>query len=450
MQSGQRLVDVTSTIDRSQLTVFHYTVFLLCGSVALMDGYDSVAIGVTGASIATSLALDVKTFGPVFSAAQFGFMAGAFFAGPIADKAGRKGVLVSATVLFGVFSLLTILSHGFEALVTYRVVTGVGLGGAATCFVSLASEYAPKRVRGTVVAILWTLVPAGNVVGGLLASILMPRAGWESVYLIGGLTPLVAAALIYMLVPESVSFLVASRAAPCKVAKILSRISGTAVASASTYVTSEEKFSGLAFTYLFSRSYLATTICTWLAFFCTWLILLTTLAWISPLVQQAGLTAASAALIISANSTGGVIGALIVSWMIDKADRHYVNAGALLLGAIAVASVALVRGSFALFAGVLFFAGFFTGGAASGLTAMVAISYPTALRSTGIGWAIAVARLGSAVGPLAAGIIISKGGARAGVFEALGLCGLAAAVAIMILRGVNARAQPVVQDPAGR
>jgi AAHS family 4-hydroxybenzoate transporter-like MFS transporter len=151
-------------------------------------------------------------------------------------------------VLFGVFSLLTILSHGFEALVTYRFVTGVGLGGAATCFVSLASEYAPKRVRGAVVAFLWTLVPAGNVVGGLLASILMPRAGWESVYLIGGLTPLVAAALIYMLVPESVSFLVASRAAPCKVAKILSRISGTAVASASTYVTSEEKFSGLAFT----------------------------------------------------------------------------------------------------------------------------------------------------------------------------------------------------------
>jgi len=189
MQSGQRLVDVTSTIDRSQLTVFHYTVFLLCGSVALMDGYDSVAIGVTGASIATSLALDVKTFGPVFSAAQFGFMAGAFFAGPIADKAGRKGVLVSATVLFGVFSLLTILSHGLEALVTYRFVTGVGLGGAATCFVSLASEYAPKRVRGAVVAFLWTLVPAGNVVGGLLASILMPRAGWESVYLIGGELP---------------------------------------------------------------------------------------------------------------------------------------------------------------------------------------------------------------------------------------------------------------------
>jgi MFS transporter, AAHS family, 4-hydroxybenzoate transporter len=115
------------------------------------------------------------------------------------------------------------------------------------------------------------------------------------------------------------------------------------------------------------------------------------------------------------------------------ADR-YVNAGALLLGAIAVASVALVRETFALFAGVLFFAGFFTGGAASGLTALVAISYPTALRSTGIGWAIAVARLGSAVGPLAAGIIISKGGARAGVFEALGLCGLVAAVAILILR----------------
>src|SRR5260370_35493691 len=115
------------------------------------------------------------------------FMGGEFFDGANCVKVGRKGVVVSATVLFGVFSILTFLFHGFEALVTYRFVTGVGLGGAATCFVSLASEYAPKRVRGAVVAFLWTLVPAGNVVGGLLASILMPRAGWESVYLIVGL-----------------------------------------------------------------------------------------------------------------------------------------------------------------------------------------------------------------------------------------------------------------------
>lgn len=129
-------------------------------------------------------------------------MAGALIAGPTADILGRKAVLVFATAIFGAFSVVTAFSHTFGELVTYRFITGLGLGLAATCFVTLSSEYAPKRMRGMVVAILWTLVPAGNVVGGLIAAVLLPRSGWQSVYIVGGVLPLLLAALMFVMVPE--------------------------------------------------------------------------------------------------------------------------------------------------------------------------------------------------------------------------------------------------------
>ena len=171
-----------------------------------MDGYDSVVIGITAPSVAASLGIELRSFGPIFAAAQFGFMLGAFVAGPTADRRGRKTTLLVSILLFGCATLLTALSSNFIELVAYRFVTGLGLGGAATCFVILASEYAPKRLRGTVVASLWMLVPAGNVVGGLLASALIPRGGWTSVFIVGGGLPLLFGFLILLFVPESIHF----------------------------------------------------------------------------------------------------------------------------------------------------------------------------------------------------------------------------------------------------
>nr|WP_283813267.1 MFS transporter [Bradyrhizobium sp. Leo121] len=411
----------------------------------MMDGYDSVIIGITAPSIANTLGLDIKTFGPVFSAAQFGFMAGALFAGPIADRWGRKGTLVVSALIFGGFTLLTISSSTFSELVVYRFVTGLGLGGAATCFVSLSSEYAPKRVRGTVVAILWTLVPAGNVVGGILASFIIPKMGWTSVYIVGGVLPILFGLLILALVPESVSFLVGRNAPDSQIGKILARLSPGTNTEAARFVTSEEKISGVPFTHLFNSKYLASTLCIWVAFFSTWLILITTLAWTAPLVQQAGLSVSEASLIIACNSTGGVLGALIIGRLIDLVDRYLINVGALLLGALAVGAFGMVAASFFGFASLAFAIGFFVGGAASGITALAAISYPTALRSTGVGWAIAVARLGAATGPLVAGAIISGGGGRLDVFGTMAACGVVAAGAIFALRSVDARTPRLVQ-----
>ena len=190
---------------------------------------------------------------------------------------------------------------------------------------------------------------------------------------------------------------------------------------------------------LFGATYLSVTVCLWIAYFFTWLILITTLAWTASLVHQAGLNVSDASLMVAWCSTGGVTGGLIIGRIIDLADKHLTIVAFLVLGAVAIASFGLVDPSFTKLAVLAFAQGVFFGGSSSGLTALAAISYPTVLRSTGVGWAIAMARLGSVLGPLAAGAIISGGGGRLDVYGGMAVCAILAATAVFVLRGISRR-----------
>src|SRR6478736_2947118 len=123
--SASDTVNITNLINNRPISQYQAVLLLLCALAALMDGFDSVIISITAPAIAKSLGLDVKTFGPIFSAAQFGFMLGAFVAGPVADRVGRKSVLVASVMIFGLFSLLTPLSQSYEQLVALRFATGL-------------------------------------------------------------------------------------------------------------------------------------------------------------------------------------------------------------------------------------------------------------------------------------------------------------------------------------
>jgi AAHS family 4-hydroxybenzoate transporter-like MFS transporter len=432
-------IAVGEYLDGLRITSFHVAIFLICALVALMDGYDSAVIGMTGTSIATSLNLDIKQFGPVFAAAQFGFMIGGFLGGPIADRRGRKRTLVVATLLFGVGAVVTVLATGLLDLIAYRFVTGLGLGAAATCFVSLCSEYAPRRARGLIVASLWALVPTGTIVAGVFASIVLPRQGWTMMYFIGGAIPLVSALLIALIVPESVKFLANRERNLARVRSILARLSAGAEVPAELSAALDPKTAGRPLAYLSGRDTVSTTLGLWVSFFCVWLILVTILAWISPLLQQEGLSTAQASLVIASNSVGGVIGIIAVGRLIDLYDKYRVNIVMLLAGAVAATAFAFVHATFATAVSFCFVMGLTVGGASGGLTALAAIAYPVAIRSTGVGWAMGMARFGAAMGPLLGGAIISHNGGREQVFLVLAAC---AAIAAIALVGIRSRRSP--------
>jgi AAHS family 4-hydroxybenzoate transporter-like MFS transporter len=170
-------VNVTSLIDDYPLGGLQIRVLVLCGLVALLDGMDLQSIGLAAPSIARALQVEPRAFGAVFSAALLGLMLGAFILGPMADRFGRKRILVASTLTFGVFTIGTALAGSFATLLIVRFLTGLGLGGAMPGFISLASEYAPRRIRALLVTVLWAGFPLGGLVGGVLAAWLIPRGG---------------------------------------------------------------------------------------------------------------------------------------------------------------------------------------------------------------------------------------------------------------------------------
>jgi AAHS family 4-hydroxybenzoate transporter-like MFS transporter len=442
-------INITDLINDRPISRYQMRVFFLCALAALMDGYDSVIIGITAPAIATSLGLDVKSFGPVFSAAQFGFMIGAFVAGPLADRLGRKAILILSVLVFGVFSLLTPLSGSYEHLVALRFLTGLGLGGASATFVSISTEYAPLRVRATIVALMWTMIPAGNVVGGLLSSTLLPAHGWVPVYYIGGMAPIGIALLMLAMVPESAGFLVVRGASLAKLSKIVRRIAPDIAQSPETrYLVTEDKTADARIRNLFSDGRALTTLCFWVVFFCCWLVLITVLAWMVPVLREAGIPISKAPLMIAANSAGAVIGAPLIGRIMDKTNPYFVVITGVIVGAVSVSALGFAVTSVEAFAVCSFIEGFALGGTSSGLVALVAAAYPTAIRSTGIGWAIGVSRFGAVVGPLIAGAMLSAGWSLHYFFGSMGALCLVAAVFLVILMqhaGQTAR-QKVLRD----
>ncbi|MGX7000337.1 MFS transporter [Caballeronia sp. KNU42] len=442
-------VNVSELINARRLSKYQVGILLLCALAALMDGYDSVIIGITGPAIARSLSLDIKSFGPVFSAAQFGFMLGAFMAGPLADRLGRKRILVVSVVTFGLFSILTPFAESYRQLLGLRFITGLGLGGASTAFVAMCAEYSPLRVKARILTILWVLVPAGNVVGGLLSSVILPSQGWALVYYIGGVVPLVIAGVMIWIIPESLQFLVATNAASRRIASVIARVAPDLdVGPATRYTSSEARLSTKSVRHLFSDGRAPITLCIWISFFCCWLVLITLLAWTAPVLREAGVPIARASLMISVNSGGAMIGAPLIGWAMDRADRFSVVGLGLFGGAIAVAAIGFAAGSYERFMVCYFLAGALVGGTSAGMMALVATLYPTAVLSTGIGWAIGVARLGAIAGPTLFGFLLAVGWTLPSLFVTLGVLVLISALSIAGLRVAVRRRPGALATPA--
>jgi AAHS family 4-hydroxybenzoate transporter-like MFS transporter len=438
---------LTRVLDGAALTVFHWRIFLLCGLVAVMDGFDSVIIGITAPAIARDLAIDINSFGPIFAASQIGFMAGAFLSGPAADRWGRKLVLGVSALIFGAATVTTPWATGFTALLLIRFATGLGLGGAATNFLALCSDFAPARVRATILAVLWAMIPAGNVVGGLASAALLPSHGWPLLYFIGGALPVLLAAAIFLFVPESPRFLARDPRKLPRAFAVLKRLRVEPPPGSILISSDPAERRSPSIAVLFQGGNAAVTGWIWLCAFMCWLMLLTVLSWMAPLMQQLGLPIARASLAVSCNSAGAIAGAIVLGRLMDRYDRYLICAFAILLGAAATAVTGLVAVNFAALAVIAFVLGFTVGGASAGVMAIIATSYPNALRSTGVGWAIGVARIGSAVGPVAAGLFLQWGASAAQIFALLAVPCVIAAFALFRLRQLVRRRQASASAP---
>ena len=441
-------VNITELIDRCPLGRLQIRIIVLCGLVALLDGFDLLAIGVAAPAMAGSLHIAPNQLGAVFSAALLGLMLGAFGLGSIADRYGRRCVLIAATATFGLFTLCTASAATLQQILLFRFLAGVGLGGAMPGFISLAAEYTPRSKRQAVVGLLWTGFPLGGVMVGLLASRLIATLGWQSLFYVGGILPLAVSIVLIRALPDSIEFLVMRGAAWQGIRALLVRISPTVnIAPGCQCVVNSEKNRGVPVWQLFSAGRGCGTILLWASYFVTFMILVTSATWTPTLLQRAGIDGAQSSVAMALFTLGSVFGTPLAGFLVTRFAARRVLPAALVASAMSLGAVGHASQSTTLVIVFLGLAGFFLGVASSGVIALTPSLYSTAIRSTGVGWAMGLGRLGSFVGPLAVGLLVNRGWPVGDSFVAIGAPALGAALFTSLI-GMNRQEKPSRVPPA--
>jgi AAHS family 4-hydroxybenzoate transporter-like MFS transporter len=448
MSEASTEINVTELIDRRPLGAYQLVIIAICIFVALMDGFDSQAAGAAGPMIMAAFHLQPAQLGAVFSGPSWGFLFGALIGGPCADRWGRKPSLVVSVILFAVCTIATPLVSDFQSLVAVRTLTGIGLGAAAPCFVSIATEYVPRRIRARLVTVLWAALPGGGMIVGFLGPFVLPSLGWHAIFYIGGALSLLAAILVIFALPESVVFAVTRGDKATRVKSLLTPLTSQAIdAGRATFVVSEQRTTGAPVKHLFSDRRAPTTLLLWVAFFADYFALIALVVWTPTLLKQAGMPIGQASAALAFNNIGGVVGCLIAGYLIERLGPYRIL---ILTFAAACAAIALTghfAPAFIPVAALETLGGLFIGGGGAGLIAFAALLYPTHMRSTGIGWGLGIGRLGGATGPLVAGALVGAAWTPPAVFLAIGCAALPAAVAIAVLRLCAAKSPLLAAKP---
>lgn len=417
-----------------RLSRFHYVVFVACAFLLLIDGYDGAVLTYAAPAMASNLLLDPATLGPLFAAHLIGTIIGFGPSGSIADRIGRRPVIVASALLFTIFTLLTATATTFDSIFVYRLLTGVGLGAAASNTLALASEYAPSRCRATAVATIYGAFPMGAVVGGYLAVVLIGQSGWRAPFVLGGGLGLTALLVILRFVPESIFFLRAAGRSPSGVHQMLATYGLRPTDIEPSEEATSSGVAGSHFKSLFVETSAKGTIALWVAFFVSQLLIYFIFAWTPIVFKLHGLSSNLGIIASSTLNLGGVIGAVCLARLVDRRGARVVLVTAYIVAFVVISgfgSLASNRPAVVLLTVGLI--GFFLNGSNVNLAAVATRFYPTRSRSTGVGWAMGIGRAGAIVGSLVGGVLLRTKLQLSLLYPLVGSALLLAALAMWIM-----------------
>ncbi|MET0889644.1 MAG: MFS transporter [Stenotrophomonas maltophilia] len=439
-------LDVQDFINRHPFSPYQWLIFALCFTVVLLDGFDTAAIGFIAPSLIKEWGIAKPDLAPVLSAALFGLAAGAIFAGPLADRLGRRVVMLVSVLLFGVASAASAFAGNLEQLTILRFLTGVGLGAAMPSAVTLMSEFCPDARRSTLTNAMFCGFPLGAAFGGFLAAWMIPQWGWRSVLGLGGVAPLLLLAVMLFTLPESVRHQVARKVPVERIRAVLRRIHASA-ADATTYVMAEKgtKAAGGGIALVLSGPYVVGTLMLWLAYFMGLVIFYALINWMPVLFKEAGLPAQTATLISALFPLGGV-GAILFGWLMDRYNANRVIATGFALTAVAIFMIGQVVGNLGLLTVTVFVAGALMNTAQSSLPALAAAYYPTQARATGVSWMLGVGRFGGIAGSFLVAELSRRHLGFSEVFTVVSVAALVSMAALLVKLTAD-RNKPAAANP---
>ena len=402
----------------------------ICTLVQMCDGYDVNSIGVSVPSLTHAWSLPGPAFTQAFLWSSIGIMVGALSAGPIGDRFGRKPLLIGSLLIFGLASLGSAVAAGLGTMTVMRFFTGIGIGGAFPGAATLTGDYAPHRRRALMIMVSFTGAPIGGFLCGQLAGVLLPRFGWPSVFLVGGIFPLVLVVAMALWLPESPRFLATKSNLSARQAALLRRLNITPGRATSAGLDLAQ---GNPVTMLFSKGYALQTVLLWVIFFCSLMNLFLFVYWLPEVLHLTGMTPAEAARATSFRELGAIAAVLYLGVLIDRFGPERALAANYAVGILFIAAIALFAMPYLLLAAVIFLSGLAIIGSQTGANAACGKLYPARMRTSGLGWALGIGRLGGIAAPVLGGWLLSRGLPPRQIF--LSACGFAliAAVATALL-----------------
>lgn len=440
-----RHIDVHELSDKARFNRFHAGVLLWCALIIICDGYDLAVAGIALPSIMKDMGVTAQNAGFMVSSALFGMMFGAIFLGTIADRIGRRKAIAICIALFSVFTAAAGFTHDPYTFSAMRFLAGLGIGGVMPNVVAQMTEYSPKKIRATMVTLMFSGYAVGGMLAALLGKGLLETYGWSSVFMAAGL-PVLLIPVILKTLPESMPFLIRENRLD-ELKQIVTRMEPSYRPDAGDRfaLPAQDRAEGAPIGKLFQDGRGFSTAMFWIAFFMCLFMVYALSSWLTKLMASAGYSLGSALTFVLVLNFGAVIGAVGGGWLADRFNIKYV-----LMGMYALAAVSITLLGFKVPTELLFLlvglAGASTIGTQIVTYAYAGQFYPMAIRSTGIGWASGVGRSGAILAPIAIGTLVGMALPLEQNFMAIAIPAAIAVIAVSLIR--HGRSASVQAAPA--
>ncbi len=408
--SGQTVIDVPELIGSHKLGGYQIWVLTLCAILMFSSGFNMLTLGYLAPAVTADLKLGAGELGVVFVLMGCGSVLGAITWGPIADRFGRKTVILASLACAVPFIFLLSRATTLTELVIFQFFATYMLAGPQYNCMPLASDFMPRHLKVTLTVLVWTGYSIGTILVSPFAAFVVDVYGWRSVFVFNTFIPIVLAFVAFFWLPESLKQLVRRTNTSAQMAAILGRMfPDQKITAASKFVSSEKQQKGFPVRMLFTDGRATFTTLLWIMGFANMIALFFMNSWLTTVLHNAGFVLGTAIVIAAVVHVGGIIGGITISDLFDKytGGRFYVLACAYALAAVFIAVVGYTGADLVWTTVAVFVAGFFLYGVQNTFNAVAAVLYPTEMRSTGGSWGQGIGSIGQLVGPMIGGILLS-------------------------------------------
>lgn len=428
------ILTLDQALERPRLSLFSISALLLCAAITMVDGYDIQAAAMAAPFVVAAWSLSPQIVGLVLAASIVGIALGSMVLAPLADRVGRRPMILLSLFFTGVLTLAAAAAADAVSLIALRFLAGLGLGGAMPNLVVMSLEYAPRRMRTIAVALIGTGYPLGAAVGGAFAGRLGTMHGWPAIFLLGGAATLAIAVLGALFLPESPYFLAQRPDQGAKLRRLLRRINPSLPGEETWTVSQLDRPLRTApLSALFGSERRLGTALFWVTYFSNMALLYFFISWLPSLFTYHGFPIESAINASATFNAGAVIGAVVMAAIIDRLPTAPVLGPAYLGAGIVVILLGFVGSASIGFFAAVFLAGVLIAGSQLCLAAKVGQYYPSEMRATGLGFANGVGRLGAVVAPAIGGVLIAAMPDMQKTFMFTAILAFAACAAILII-----------------